>query len=50
MYKYSMTKTTIRVVARVVALADKVDELKLVLMRLIEPTRQEKGCIIYELL
>jgi len=50
MYKYSMTKTTIRVVARVVALADKVDELKLVLMRLIEPTRQEKGCIVYELL
>lgn len=49
-YENSMSKTTIRVVARVVALPDKVEELKSVLIRLIEPTRQEYGCIIYELL
>lgn len=45
-----MSKTTIRVVARVVALPDKVEEVKSVLLRLIEPTRQEEGCIVYELL
>lgn len=41
---------TVRVVARVVALPEKVEEVKSVLMALIEPTRQEKGCITYELL
>jgi quinol monooxygenase YgiN len=45
-----MSKTTIRVVARVVALPDKVEEVKSVLIGLIEPTRKEDGCIIYELL
>ena len=45
-----MSKTTIRVVARVVALPDKVEQVKSVLMGIIEPTRQEKGCIVYELL
>ncbi len=45
-----MSKTTIRVVARVVALPDKVEEVKSVLMGIIEPTRQEEGCIVYELL
>ncbi len=45
-----MSKTTIRVVARVVALPDKVEEVKSVLLRLIEPTRKEEGCIVYELL
>lgn len=44
-----MSKTTITVVARVIALPDKVDVVKLVLMSLIEPTRQEIGCITYEL-
>ncbi len=45
-----MSKTTIRVVARVVALPDKVEEVKSVLIGLIEPTRQEDGCLVYELL
>jgi quinol monooxygenase YgiN len=45
-----MSKTTIRVVARVIALPDKVEEVKSILMGLIEPTRQEEGCIAYELL
>ncbi len=45
-----MSKTTIRVVARVVALPDKVEEVKSVLIGLIEPTRKEDGCIVYELL
>jgi quinol monooxygenase YgiN len=40
----------IRVVARVIALPDKVEQLKAVLIELIEPTRAEPGCIQYELL
>jgi quinol monooxygenase YgiN len=40
----------LRVVAHVVALPDKVDETKSLLLGLIEPTRQEAGCIRYELL
>ncbi|QLE55784.1 putative quinol monooxygenase [Nostoc sp. TCL26-01] len=45
-----MTTQTVRVVARVVALPDKVGELKAVLLELIEPTRKEAGAIKYELL
>lgn len=45
-----MSKTTVRVVARVVALSEKVEEVKSVLIGIIEPTRQEDGCIVYELL
>jgi quinol monooxygenase YgiN len=45
-----MSKTTIRVVARIVALPDKVEQLKSVLIGLIEPTRKEEGCTAYELL
>lgn len=45
-----MSKITIRVVARVVAFPKKVDEVKSILLELIEPTCQEKGCITYELL
>lgn len=45
-----MSKTTIRVVARVVAILEKVDEVKSILLEIIEPTRQEQGCITYELL
>lgn len=44
-----MSQTTIRVVARVVALPDKVEAVKSILTLLIEPTRQEAGCITYEL-
>ncbi|MDZ8055277.1 MAG: putative quinol monooxygenase [Aulosira sp. ZfuVER01] len=45
-----MTNQTIRIVARVIALPDKVEALKAVLLELIEPTRQEAGAIKYELL
>lgn len=45
-----MSETTVRVVARVVALPDKVEQVKSVLLQIIEPTRQEQGCISYELL
>jgi quinol monooxygenase YgiN len=45
-----LSNSTIRVVARIIALPDKVEELKAVLLELIEPTRQEPGCIQYELL
>lgn len=44
-----MSKTTIKVVARVIALPEKIESVKSVLMSLIEPTRQESGCITYEL-
>ncbi len=40
----------VRVVARVVAIPEKVEQLKLVLFGLIDPSRQESGCIQYELL
>ena len=42
--------TTIRVVAHLVALPEKVEELRSVLIALVEPTRREDGCIHYELL
>lgn len=45
-----MSKHTVRVVARIVARPDKVEELRALLMSLIEPTRKEPGCIAYELL
>ena len=44
-----MSKTTIRVVARIVALPDQIEAVKSILLGLIEPTRQEEGCIVYEL-
>ncbi|HAX86686.1 MAG TPA: antibiotic biosynthesis monooxygenase [Cyanobacteria bacterium UBA11370] len=44
-----MSNPTVRVVARLVALPEKVEELKAVLSGLIEPTRVEDGCIQYEL-
>ncbi|AFY51310.1 hypothetical protein Nos7524_5620 (plasmid) [Nostoc sp. PCC 7524] len=45
-----MTNQTIHVVARFVALPDKVEELKALLLGLIEPTGQEAGVIKYQLL
>ncbi|MEG4106557.1 putative quinol monooxygenase [Microcoleus sp. S13_C5] len=45
-----MSKTTLRVVARLAAFPDKVAELKSLLLSIMEPTRKEKGCIKYELL
>ncbi|OKH19849.1 antibiotic biosynthesis monooxygenase [Hydrococcus rivularis NIES-593] len=44
-----MSNSTIRVVARVIALPDKIEELKAVLLQIVEPTRQEEGCIQYDL-
>jgi quinol monooxygenase YgiN len=45
-----MPKNSLRVVARVKALPDKVDTVRAILLKLIEPTRKEEGCIVYELL
>lgn len=45
-----MTKKTLRVVARIVALPNQVEPLKLVLHSVVQPTRAEKGCIQYDLL
>jgi len=40
----------LRVVARISAQPDKVEQVRLILSELIEPTRRESGCINYELL
>lgn len=45
-----MSKPTLRVVARLTAFPDKVAELKSLLLSIIEPSRQDEGCIKYELL
>lgn len=45
-----MSKATVRVVDRFLALPEKVERVKSVLLSLIEPIRQESGCIQYELL
>ena len=45
-----MPQNTLRVVARITALPDKVDDVRSLLEGLIEPTRSEAGCISYELL
>ena len=45
-----MSAPTLRVIARLVAFPDKVAELKSLLLSIMEPTRQEEGCIKYELL
>ncbi len=45
-----MVGDTLRVVARVQARPNKVNELLSVLSSLVEPTRKEPGCLSYELL
>ncbi len=45
-----MPVRTIRVVAHLVARADKVEAMKEILLGLIAPTRRETGCVTYELL
>ena len=42
--------TAVRVVARLVSKPDKVEELKAILLSIVEPTRKEAGCKRYELL
>ena len=39
----------VTVVARIVAKADSVDDLKRELLKIVEPTRKEDGCIDYNL-
>jgi len=45
-----MGKDTLRVIARIKALPNKVGELLSVLTSMIEPTRKEPGCLSYVLL
>ena len=45
-----MGERPVRVVARVVARPEKVEEVRSLLCGLIEPTRKEPGCVTYELL
>ncbi len=45
-----MAENTLSVIARIKAQADKVEELRSVLISLVEPTRKETGCFSYTLL
>ncbi len=45
-----MAQSTVRVVARLIAFPNKVEEAKALLLGLLEPTRQEPGCLRYDLL
>lgn len=45
-----MTNKTVYVVAHLTAIPDKVEAVEAVLREMIEPTRQEPGCIKYQLL
>jgi quinol monooxygenase YgiN len=45
-----MSNGIIRVVARIVAVPEKTDELRALLLGLVEPSRAEDGCVRYELL
>ncbi|MDQ3258816.1 MAG: antibiotic biosynthesis monooxygenase [Acidobacteriota bacterium] len=45
-----MADRTLRVVVRMIARPDKVEEVRSLLTNIIEPSRQEVGCISYELL
>ncbi len=39
-----------KVIARITAQANKIDELKSILVGLVGPTRAEKGCVSYQLI
>lgn len=45
-----MTSETVRVVARITAQPDKVEEVSSILRKLVGQTLKEKGCISYQLL
>lgn len=45
-----MADNSIRVVARIMANSDSVDRVRSILSELVEATRNESGCISYELL
>ncbi len=42
--------TTLQVVARVIARPETVDAVRRILVGMLEPSRAEEGCLIYELL
>ncbi len=44
-----MTTRTLKVVAHLTAKPDKIEETRAALLALIEPTRAEDGCLVYEL-
>jgi len=44
-----MSGKVVRVIARITAQLDKVEELKSVLLGLVAPTRLEKSCVSYQL-
>lgn len=44
-----MSKEIIRVIAEITARADKVAEVEAILKNIIAPTRQENGCLSYQL-
>lgn len=44
-----MSKKTIKVVAQVTALADKIAEVQAILQAIVAPTRLETGCLSYQL-
>ena len=45
-----MPDTSLRVVARITARADTVNQVRDILLTLVAPTRAEEGCVVYELL
>jgi quinol monooxygenase YgiN len=45
-----MNAPTLRVVARITARPDTLDEVKAILLAMVAPTHGEDGCIVYELL
>jgi quinol monooxygenase YgiN len=45
-----MPENSLRVVARMVAKPERVDEVRSILTGLVAPTRSERGCVTYELL
>jgi len=45
-----LVQSTLRVVARLKAKPEKTSELRVILLGLLAPTRQESGCVVYEML
>lgn len=45
-----MSNMSLRVVARVAAKANSVEQVRAILMGVVEPTRREPGCLSYQLL
>lgn len=45
-----MSTMSLRVIARVAAKADRIEQIRALLMGVVEPTRREPGCLGYQLL